>query len=133
MPYVTYARRKELGDARLRVAIVLTAAGEPMTGSESMRTLMGACKRRFFPWLPGEDTVVYFNRVCESAARAKDRYCGEKVQPYIVDRMKLDKIEASRLPTGNPRMDDMDSLPHQISVGGVGNGVNWGGSLGSER
>jgi hypothetical protein len=96
-----------------------------MAGTESMRTLMGACKRLFFPWMSGEDTVDYFNRVCESAARAKDRYCGEVVQPFVVNLMKRDKIEASRLPTGNPRMDDMDSLPHQISMPWDGKGAYW--------
>lgn len=120
MSYVNHARRKEVDDARLRVAIVLTSAGEPMKGTESLRTLMGACKRLFFPWLPGEDPVVYFNRVCESAARAKGEYCGEKVQPHVVDRMKL---KAWSWPaSSNPRTAMMDDLPHLISMHGVGNG-----------
>lgn len=122
MPYVTYSRRKEVDDARLRVAIVLTSAGEPMTGTESVRTLMGACKRRFFPWLPGEDPVVYFNRVCDSAAHAKGEYCGRKVAPYIVNRMTREEMSRPRIPSGNPRMDDIDSLPAPISMHGVGNG-----------
>lgn len=120
MPYVIYARRKELGDARLRVAIVLTAAGEPMTGYESLRTLTGACKRLFFPWLPGEDVVAYFNRVCDGVARAKGEYRGEKVQPPVVDRMKL---QAWSWPaSSNPRAAMMDDMPHQITMHGIGNG-----------
>lgn len=118
MPYTTYERRKAVDDARLRVAIVLTTAGEPMEGNESLRTLMGACKRLFFPWLPGEDPVDYLDRVCESAARAKGEYCGQKVEPYIVNLMTRPEYRPER----HLRAADIDSLPDQVSMPGVGNG-----------
>jgi hypothetical protein len=117
---MTYEARKKITAAKLRVAILLTSAGEPMTGDESVRTLIGACRRLFFPPMPGEANAAYFDRVCDRVSSSSPVYRGEVVKPFVVNKMER-PLWTWPAPS-NPRAAMMDDLPHPISMHGVGNG-----------
>jgi hypothetical protein len=115
--------RIKLQDAKLRVAKVLQDHGEAVNGYESVQFLITACTRRFGKRNMSEPSREYFDRIADGAPAPRQKYVGEKVGPYIVDLMKRPEWK----PEPHLRADDIDALPHQVTVGGIGNGANWGG------
>jgi len=121
MGYVNHARCKEVDDAKLRVATVLTTACESMSGTESIRTLLSACKRVFFARMPGESNLEYFDRVCRDAQMPQQTYCGAVAAPRIVDVMHGEPYA----PEPHLRQAEIDAQPTPCSMPWDGKGAFW--------
>lgn len=121
MPYIPRDRRQGIADAKLRVATVLTSAGESMSGTESIRTLLSACKRVFFARMPGESNLEYFDRVCRDAQMPQQTYCGAVATPRIVDVMH----GPAYTPEPHLRQAEIDAQPTPCSMPWDGKGAFW--------
>ncbi len=111
--YERMARAKSLAIRMLRERGVEAGTGL------SLSALSDLCEVHFKPRHHRESYTDHMLRVC------RNEPVGEIVPPSDFNLMTRGQIKADKLPSGNPRMDDMDSLPHQISMPWDGRGVAW--------
>lgn len=109
--------------AKANVARALTAAGERSFAHERIDVLRARAVRLLGDQLQGESTIDYFNRVSGLQPRAKSVATGQRVPARTHEPLR----SRPWAPPKHPRAAEIDALPRQISMGGIGNNGGLGG------
>jgi hypothetical protein len=122
MPYDN-TQRQALNEAKANIARALTDAGIPSMSWDTAATLLERAKKVFAPPVPGEYAIDYFNRVSGLQPRAKSVATGQRVPARTHEPLR----SRPWAPPKHPRAAEIDALPRQISMGGIGNNGGLGG------
>jgi hypothetical protein len=90
---------------------------------DTAATLLERAKKVFAPPVPGEYAIDYFNRVSGLQPRAKSVATGQRVPARTHEPLR----SRPWAPPKHPRAAEIDALPRQISMGGIGNNGGLGG------
>lgn len=108
-------------NAKRAAVEALERAGGAVRWNDTPEAVRAACEPVFGPKRQWETTHAYFLRViaagrelAESNGAATSREANLMIRPEWHPEPHL-------------RADDIDALPHQVTVHGIGNGANWGG------